>query len=137
MPNILQNNIAIAIYDKKEEKFEISSYKNYDVKYIRGKKNCLRIIVNDTLTKSYVNLCNPHIGYKGKILQAIHEYETNPDKIIKKYPYFCLEHLKQMANDKGKLNIMNISIKEFLLPIKQEKNRDKLTMYNLVNIYHQ
>ena len=133
----LQNTMAIAIYDKIDDKFVVSSYKNYDIKYMRGKKNCLRIIVNGVLTKITVNLCNYNEGYKGKILKAIYEYETNPDKTIKQHGIFCIEHLKNMSGDnKEKLNIMQRAINDYLISIKQENNRDKLSLYNLVNIYH-
>ena len=88
----------------------------------------MSVVVNGFLTKQSINLINPNLGYKNKILVGIKEYIENgkdcKNIVTKKITMSYLESIYSK-------NIIK-NIQKFLMPINKEESRDKLTELGLV-----
>lgn len=126
----METNFKIAKFVKNDNSFEKTGYDEYQISYLRGIKiHELRVVVNGFLTKQSINLIDPNLGYKNKILVGIKEYLENgndcKNKVTKKITMSYLESIYSK-------NIIK-NIKTFLMPINKEESRDKLTELGLVN----
>lgn len=125
----MENRIKITryIYLTDAENWLIDGYDEYHITYlpISNKKNIIRIVVNGILTKEVLNIL-PNTPKKSAILSAISSYKNG------KISY------NSTINKKNLLTIKNFKdkfyrncIRNYLLPINNENNRDVLTKYNL------
>ena len=126
----METNFKIVKFVKNDNSFEKTGYDEYQISYLRGTKiHELRIVVNGFLTKQSINLIDPNLGYKNKILVGVKEYLENgkdcKNTVTKKITMTYLENIysKKIINN----------IKTFLIPINKEESRDKLTELGLVN----
>ena len=126
----MEINFKIAKFVKNDNSFEKTGYDEYQISYLRGTKiHELRIVVNGFLTKQSINLIDPNLGYKNKILVGVKEYLENSkdckNTVTKKITMTYLESIysKKIINN----------VKTFLIPINKEESRDKLTELGLVN----
>lgn len=126
----METNFKIAKFVKNDNSFEKTGYDEYQISYLRGTKiHELRIVVNGFLTKQSINLIDPNLGYKNKILVGVKEYLENgkdcKNTVTKKITMTYLESIysKKIINN----------VKTFLIPINKEESRDKLTELGLVN----
>lgn len=126
----METNFKIAKFVKNDNSFEKTGYDEYQISYLRGSKiHELRIVVNGFLTKQSINLIDPNLGYKNKILVGVKEYLENgkdcKNTVTKKITMTYLESIysKKIINN----------VKTFLIPINKEESRDKLTELGLVN----
>lgn len=128
MNEVLENLVEIPIYEYVFGTWHIISYDKYVIRYLKdNKKHNLRIVVNNHITKQKINTVDYQQGYKKQLLKAIAEYK-NEDRtkmhITNKGINF--NYLKQNFSQQSITNVKN-----YLLNINKEYQRDILTEYKL------
>jgi hypothetical protein len=135
-PNIkqvdaLEHVVKIAKYRlDNDNRFTLTGYDEFTINYLNGlKAHRLRVVVNGRLTtKKEIALLSPNQGYKAIILEAISNYRKGlflNDSPIKK-------PLKMSALSGIYKKSVIIVLKNSLLSIHVENNRDTLTKYDLI-----
>jgi len=125
----METNFKIPKFKKENESLIKDGYDEYKITYLKGTKvHQLRIVVNGYLTKQTINLVEGNSGYKNKILLSIKEYLDfgclTENRVTKK---ITLSYLENFYSKKVIHNIKN-----YLLNINKEENRDKLTEIGLI-----
>ena len=127
----MENIFKVAKYKETESGFTHIGYDEYVITYCKSKKvHLLRIVVNGQFTEHTINLIDGSSGYKNVILNAISDYKngrlkSNPNQIVKKTISFS-----EITQIYSKPIVSNV--KNYLLGIKKEERRDKLTKFELI-----
>ncbi len=121
--------LNIAKYRETNIGFEKEGYDTYRLTFIKSRKpNSLRIVVNGKLSTQEITF-NHGTEYKSVILKAVSEFKngelgqhfTNITKTLT---------MEEVRNDFGEVKAD--VLRNHILPIKKEDNRDKLTRYRLI-----
>lgn len=127
----MQTKFKITKFKKlKDGSFSKNGFDEYVITYLKSQKNhLLSVVVNDYLTKQFVDISTFKFGYRDKILIAIREYRksnNNQESFIK----------NNITNDyieKNYSKTVVTNIKNNLLTLNKECSRDRLTKYELID----
>lgn len=127
----MKNIFQIPRYEKVNDQFVINGYDEYIITYKMAKGARLKIFVNDFESSHYISISKVRSPYKSKLLTAISEYIKRDKSILIEAPidgYDTIENAKERYPG----NYIH-NIKEHLLTINKEVNRDNLTKYGIID----
>lgn len=127
----MEKQFKVAKYKKTDEGFTHLGYDEYQITYIKGKKlHQLRIVVDGILTTRIINIIDGKSGYKTQILSAISDVTNTKINLTQKTSGKKDVTLGYIETFYNKLIVRNI--KDYLIPINKEENRDILTKFELI-----
>ncbi len=139
---VLQNNIEIPTYgyDDVNHKFNIIKLNVFKINYIYIQKGLLNIIVNNYKTSKHINFNNNYSQpFKKTILKAIGEYIEMINSIFIDESEFYVQTnnifvtFQDLMNTNHSFQSIYI-LKNNVLTVNKEYNRDVLTKNNLINL---
>lgn len=124
----MENLFKIPVYEKQDEKFVIVREVEFKITYIKtDTPQKLRVVVNGHITKEIINVYNPAQSYRKALLQAISDYVNDRISMVVTNKKVSIDYIKKLKDPMGFHNVKN-----FLLDIRKEVKRDRLTEFNLI-----
>ncbi len=131
----IENKFKIANFRLNEDNsFTLTHYDEYLITYLSGSKaHNFRVVVNGRFTtKKEINIVNQRQGYKNILLEAVSNYKKGlflNDNVVANTCSSKITMAKlRVLYSKGVVNI----VKNTLLAIHVEKERDTLTKFDLI-----